>query len=88
MVDFAKELPNSLSFSQSGFIWPRSFVENSIAGRSDAELCADGLEAWGIVMTGERQHENFGMILAKIGIRLGCSATADGLMEKSKEYVA
>ena len=52
-----------------------------------ALACAGGLEAWAWVMMGNKPPEHFGMTMARLGQFLGCSPTAEGLSEYSKNYI-
>lgn len=66
--------------------WPEVFDTKVVDGHSDAELCADGLTAWGNCHAGAKPHPNFGEVLVMIGTRLGITATGGNLMKKSKDY--
>jgi hypothetical protein len=68
-------------------IWPEVFEHPEIiATREPAALCADGLEAWALCMSGCKQPDSFGHVLVKIDQRLGMekAATWENLTEHAK----
>lgn len=61
-----------------------------IKNKSDAQLVADGLSAWGIAHAGGNGSvpKSFGHYIVAIGQRLGISATGDNLHRKADELLA
>lgn len=68
-------------------IWPEIFQTENLEGKSNPELCADALMAWGHCHMGDEIPESFGRVLVQIGIRLGISPTDEELIKWSKEDV-
>lgn len=74
-------------------IWPEIFESQDFAGRSDIELAADALIAWGNCQMGRKYnpdgpHPNFGEVMAKIGERLGIVPLGENLMEWTDKWLA
>lgn len=67
--------------------WPDIFDKNDISGHCDAKLCADALVAWGNVRNGHPRHPNFGMVLVKIGVKLGFVATEQNLTAYANDFL-
>ena len=79
--------------SNYSFIWPEVFINKDFSYNEKGPLekrraLANGLEGWGICMSGEHPVENFGIGMVKIGALLGENATADNLMRVAREYQA
>lgn len=66
--------------------WPEVFRTRNLDGKSDKELCAIGLHAWGNCMAGTKPCENFGEVIAKISSKLGINGTPEDFMEIAKRY--
>jgi len=66
--------------------WSEVFRTRNLDGKSDKELCADGLLAWGICMAGTKPCENFGEVIAKISHKLRIIGTPESFMEFAKRY--
>ena len=67
--------------------WPEIFQTENLEGRSNPELCADALVAWGNCHMGYEIPESFGRVLAKVGERLGISPIGEELIKWAKENV-
>ena len=78
------KLGQTANIRQADVEWPDVFKTKNISGKSDAELCAIGLTAWGLVLLGNHFPDSFGDVLVMIGKKLGISSTPDSFMEYSK----
>ena len=66
--------------------WPDIFTTENLDGKSDQELCADALCAWGNCYLAQ-PPESFGRVMEAIGKRLHVPPLADDLMEYSNRFV-
>jgi hypothetical protein len=66
--------------------WPDIFTTEKLDGKSDRELCADALCAWGNCHLAQ-PPESFGRVMAAIGQRLHVPPLADDLMEYSNRFM-
>ena len=75
-------------------IWPEIFTSDNAReyaeGKSDRELCADGLCGWGICKSGLAGSipESFGSVMVEIGRRLGVAPIAENLMKWADDEIA
>lgn len=76
----------SCKIVQSDFIWPTVFDNGIGQEQNDAALCAAALQGWGICMSGNIPHSNFGKTMVDIGKRLNILATPEELTKWAKEH--
>ena len=68
--------------------WPEPFVTGIIPeNATDALLCAHALCAWGNCYLAAKPPEHFGIVMAKISIRLGISGSPDSFHEWAKKWL-
>ena len=66
--------------------FPSQFHTGVLPKRAnDAALCADALQAWGMILQGIPQPEKFGEGMAATGQRLGIIATPEKLLKYADE---
>jgi len=68
--------------------WPDIFKDESLIEKEhNMVLCAMGIEAWALCLSGNDPPESFGKVLIKIRSRLGMekAATAENLVKFAKE---
>lgn len=65
--------------------WPEIFKTGDISGRSDRELCADGLTGWGLCRSGSEYPDSkiFGNVVVEISKKLG---TKNGTEEELHKW--
>ncbi len=69
-------------------MWPECIITGVVPkDRCEASLCADGLAAWGIAMSGlaDSIPENFGTAMAEIGRRLRISPLAGNIERHARQ---
>ncbi len=73
--------------SKPTLTWDEVFDTKDISEKTDDELLAIGLSAWGICLAGANGviHPNFGIVVAQIAQKLNIIGTYESFMELSRE---
>lgn len=66
------ERPNNTDNMKPIYTWPEIFEDETLIATSDQRsLCADGMCAWSLCMSGNVPPKSFGEVLVKVAARLG-----------------